>query len=76
MPIKLGDRMREYLRLLCQGYTAKEIGHIMGVSPSTLRLRLAASANAVREWRARIFKRYGIRGQVPLVLWARENGLG
>ena len=42
MPIKLVDRMREYLRLLCQGYTAKEICHIMGVSPSTL-----------REWRAR-----------------------
>ncbi|MCB0793977.1 MAG: response regulator transcription factor [Flavobacteriales bacterium] len=65
MPIKLVDRMREYLRLLCKGYTAKEIGHLMGVSPSTL-----------REWRARIFKRYCIRGQVPLVLWARENGLG
>ncbi len=65
MPMKLGDLMREYLRLLCKGYTAKEIGHLMGVSPITL-----------REWRARIFKRYGIRGRVLLALWARENGLG
>lgn len=65
VPIKLGARMGEYLRLMCKGYTDKEITHIMGVSPSTL-----------REWRQRIFKRYGIGGRVALVLWARENGLG
>ncbi|MEZ4761215.1 MAG: helix-turn-helix transcriptional regulator [Flavobacteriales bacterium] len=65
VPVKLSKRMREYMGLMCQGLTIKEIGHIMNVCPSTLRI-----------WRNRIFERYGIRGRVLLALWARENGLG
>ncbi|MCB9170542.1 MAG: response regulator transcription factor [Flavobacteriales bacterium] len=47
------------------GLTGKEICDRMHVCPGTL-----------SRWRTRIFERYGIRGQVALVLWARENGLG
>lgn len=65
VPVKLSKRMREYMGLMCQGLTIKEICHIMHVCPGTLRI-----------WRNRIFERYGIRGQVPVVLWERENGLG
>ena len=65
VPVKLSKRMREYMGLMCQGLSIKEICHIMHVCPSTLRI-----------WRNRIFERYGIRGRVLLALWARENGLG
>lgn len=40
---RLSDRQRECLRLVAQGYTSKEIGRMLGLSPSTIdnHIRLA-----------------------------------
>jgi len=66
-PPKLGDRMLEFLKLLCdpQGYTYKEIAHKMKCSTSTL-----------RTWRERLRKRFGVRGRSAIVGWAVVRGLG
>lgn len=64
---RLSKRLRQFLKLLCdgKGYTYKEIAAKMGCHTSTL-----------RTYRERLAERYDIRGKAALVGWAVARGLG
>jgi two-component system nitrate/nitrite response regulator NarL len=60
----LSDREREVLQLVAEGYTAKEIGERLGLSPRT-----------VDNHRSNIMDRLGIRTIAGLVRYAIRNGI-
>lgn len=62
-PARLSDMETEVLKLAAQGYTSKEIGEYLSISPST-----------ADTYRMRIMQKLGLTRRSELVRWARDYG--
>jgi DNA-binding NarL/FixJ family response regulator len=59
----LTPREKEVLRLVAEGWTSKEIGGRLGISPKT-----------VEVFRQNLLRKLSVKNSVQLVLMARERG--
>ncbi len=63
-PKQLSEMETQVLKLTAEGHTSKEIGGLLGISPSN-----------VDTYRMRIMHKLGLNRRSELVRWAKENGL-
>jgi RNA polymerase sigma factor (sigma-70 family) len=60
----LSEREREVFQLVAEGYTNKEVGELLSISPAT-----------VETHRARILDKLGVHNTAELVLYAVRRGV-